>query len=317
MRFSEAAREALTGSDARIVITGARGWIGNAMVSMLESVFTDRLHERVVLFGSEKNVLHLQSGIKIAVEPISEIVNFSGGDYLLAHLAFLTREYVQPYGIHKYVEINRKLSSTVQDFVRRTPPSGLFVPSSGAIYDQSGLPEVDLLRNPYGYLKRQDEINFLALDSDNSRKALIRIFNLSGPFLNKPNGYMLGSILQDLARGTVVNISADHEVTRSYVHVRDVVEIAFEIMLGLAPSPGIPFDTAGEREVEIHELAMLAAQVLEVPNVTINRPAMNLRKQRDYYVGDGQVLMELAKSQELTLAPLVSQIQDTADYLSR
>ena len=177
------------------------------------------------------------------------------------------------------------------------------------------MPEEDLDKNPYGFLKRQDEIKFSELDMDRSKKALIRIFNLSGPFLNKPNGYVLGSILRDLAKGHVVKIDSDYEVVRSYIHVRDVLEIAFSIMLGLIPSPGVPFDTAGEEVVEIGELAQLAIQVLGASSVTIHRPEMDTNKAMDYYVGDGRVLLELARMQQLELASLAEQIRDTADYL--
>jgi len=313
--FSPATKEALLKSNTTIVITGARGWIGTAALEMLESVFAEKLSAKTVLYGEKQGSVKLRSGVIVDVRPLSEIRRLGGSDFLLAHFAFLTREHVQSYGLQKYIEVNRAISSLVLDFAKRSVPSGLFVPSSGAIYDENGQPEEDLYTNPYGFLKRQDEIHFSELDVDSSKMALIRLFNLSGPFLNKPSGYVLGTILQDLSLGTAINLRADYEVTRSYIHVRDLIEIAFSIMLGTIPSPGVPFDTAGERVIEIGELAILAASVLGVHDVVVNRPVIDKRKPRDRYVGDGQLIMEIAKAQRLTLSSLENQILDTASYL--
>ena len=127
MSFSAATSDALAASDVKVVITGARGWIGRAAVSMLETVFSDEICERVVLFGAKQNLLPLRSGSTISVRPLSEIVELRGNAFLFVHLAFLTREHIHSYGVQEYVKANNLISTLALDFASRVRPSGLFV----------------------------------------------------------------------------------------------------------------------------------------------------------------------------------------------
>jgi nucleoside-diphosphate-sugar epimerase len=142
------------------------------------------------------------------------------------------------------------------------------------------------------------------------------VFNLAGPFVNKVGLYALSSIITDLMQGSSVKLRADHPVIRSYVHVRDLVELAFAVMLGQTAGPGVPFDTAGEREVEIGELASLTARLLGAPAARIDRPPFAEGGRTDRYVGDGAIWGALASQSGLDLAPLEVQILDTAAFMA-
>jgi nucleoside-diphosphate-sugar epimerase len=234
----------------------------------------------------------------------------------LAHYAFLTREHSTVSDLTTYVATNRAISDAVAAHAESRGTAGIFVPSSGAVYRGDGQLEDDLSANPYGALKVADESRFtrLADDSLPRRVVAVRVFNLAGPFLNKPDLYALGSIVTDIQRGGPIRLRADRPVVRSYVHVGDVVELAFAVMIGAVAAPSGPFDTAGEREVEVGDLARLAAAVLGRPGLPVERPPL-ADARADRYIGDGTVLSQLAAEHRLPLRELPEQIIATAGYL--
>jgi nucleoside-diphosphate-sugar epimerase len=103
-------------------------------------------------------------------------------------------------------------------------------------------------------------------------------------------------------------------VVRSYIHVKDLVDLAFAILLGERSTPLEAFDTAGEGEIEVGELAALAASVLGRPGTPILRPPLD-QTSTDRYVGDPSVISSLARSYGIEMQKLSRQIEDTARYM--
>jgi nucleoside-diphosphate-sugar epimerase len=213
------------------------------------------------------------------------------------------------------MSLNDGIASAVIDQLHRGEVEGLFVPSSGAVYDPDRRAQADPATNPYGFMKLRDEQRFADACPRPERSAIVRVFNLSGPFMNKATLYALGSIITDLAVGGPIQLRADHPVIRSYVHVADLVEVAFAIMLGTVGSSGAPFDTGGEQEIEIGELATLTASLVGLPDARIERPPRSDGAIADRYVGDGTEMRRLAVEGGRELANLEDQILDTAAFL--
>lgn len=74
------------------------------------------------------------------------------------------------------------------------------------------------------------------------------------------------------------------------------------------------FDTAGEREVEVQELAD-AVRAVVAPVATVQRAAFSPQN-ADRYVGDGRMYRALARRYGVTEHDLQTQIADIADYLT-
>lgn len=319
LAFASPVHHALMSSETAVAVTGAGGWLGRATLEMLEeSLGREGLRDRVAAYGSTRRTMQLRSGTVVRVEPLSELAgngHLGSTPHLLAHYAFLTREHVKEMPAADYLARNRAISDALATHAVRAPVAGIFVPSSGAVYRPDRSLADDLAENPYGALKLADERRFLDLAARPGGPGVVvfRLFNLSGPFLNKAERYVLGSILTDIARGGPVRLLADHPVVRSYVHVRDVVDLAFAAMLGVAPLPPGPVDTASDREVEIGELAQLALEVLGRPHLLVDRPP--LTGPADRYVGDGTAFAELAAAVGVVPVPLRTQVADTAAYL--
>jgi nucleoside-diphosphate-sugar epimerase len=315
LAFSSITGARLLESGLDVVVTGGGGWLGQATLEMLDSSFGPHLASRVHVFASSRRSMTLRSGTQLEVLPLRELPRLRVGPHLLTHYAFATRELAAQLGASEYIARNEEITAMVAVHVTRSQPVGMVVLSSGAVYLGD-----DLSANPYGVLKARDERHFLDLaegmggKGPTPRIVVPRLFNLAGPFLNKPDHYVLGSIINDIARGGPIRLHAARPVVRSYVHVCDLVELVFAMIMGEGPMPHVAFDTAGECEVEVGELAELAASVLGEPGMPIRRPPLD-GSATDRYVGDSTIIDSLAKSYGMTMQPLSRQVEDTARYL--
>jgi len=315
LTFSPTVAAAVRASGLDVVVTGGSGWLGRATLEMLESCFGTEAPARIHAFASSSRSLTLRSGTSIEVSPLEDLPRLRIGPHLVAHYAFATRELVARMDTRTYVALNQRITELIEDHLRRQRPAGMVTISSGAVYLGD-----DLEANPYGVLKARDEIRFQGIaeqlgDSGPIPRLVIpRLFNLAGPFLNKTDHYLLGSIIEDIARGGPIRIHADRQVVRSYMHVVDLVDLAFAVMVDDGPVPAAAFDTAGERDVEAGELAGLAASVLGRTGMPIERPPLGGGRP-DRYVGDPRVLEALRESYGIGRRDLAVQIADTARYL--
>jgi nucleoside-diphosphate-sugar epimerase len=173
-----------------------------------------------------------------------------------------------------------------------------------------------IVANPYGLLKLRDEALFTQLaEQKGIPLAVVRVFNLAGPYINNVNTYALSCIILDVLRGGPVTLRASHPVIRSYVSVFDVIDLALCILFDLEQRRiAKPFDTGDEREIELSELARLCATILGHPDIQIERPVLR-EELADRYVGDGSAMRARAARYGIAFASLLDQINETADVL--
>lgn len=318
LSFTSEIEQRLSDSGLDVVVTGGGGWLGQASLEMLDSCFGDAIASRVHVFGSSARSLILRSGRSIPCRELADLSGLSPRPCLVLHYAFVTRDKVGKIPLEDFINRNEAISALVAKEATRLQAAGIFVPSSGAVYRADRSIDDDLERNPYGVMKARDEQRFLALAETKLRPRITvcRVFNLAGPFINKVDSYALASILIDIERGGPIRLRANRPVLRSYVHVRDVVDLAAALLLSGGQPPVDPFDTTGELIIEIGELARRAATLLENPKMTIDRPAF-VSEVADCYVGDGSTMATLLSSNNLALCSLDTQILDTAGYLRK
>ena len=296
--------------DVHFVVTGGGGWLGQAALEILDSVYANELGKRVSVFGDGAKTLVLRSGRCIQSRPLSEIVDYRAGS-IIFHFAYLTRGYAARMPFDRYVTINRSISSLVAEFATKKKARGLFLPSSGAVYRKDRTLDVELRANPYGVLKLEDEARF----GDLSRffpVVIFRVFNLAGPFINHPTDYALGSILLDILGERSIHIRAPHPVVRGYTHVGDLLNSALSTLMR-QESAG-PLDAGGQPEIEIGDLARLAACLLGKPNIDIRRPPLEPGSP-DVYLAHCEGYRALAAGAGLALCTLDEQIVETAEFL--
>ena len=307
LEFQPEFAETLKALKAPVVVTGAGGWLGQAVLEMLCAALGDDFAARVTAFGARPRRMVMRSGRSVPVHALDTIGLLEKPGAFVVHLAFLTREHAASMGLPAYTAENRKISGHIQEFLKRCGTRGIFIPSSGAAYTGTTLEE-----NPYGALKREDEDIFARLANGlGIPTAFPRIFNLGGPFINKTDSYALACILSDIAAGGPINLRAAHPVWRGYAHVGDVLNIGLGALLHRHNAGR--FDTGGEA-IEIGSLASRAAQLLTGRQMTIHRPAW-ADGPADTYLGDVTQYNALATQLGVTPRSLDTQIIDTADYL--
>lgn len=308
----------LIGCGYNIVVTGATGWLGRTTLEMLAAAFGSEFSNRVIAIGSHEQVLTLSSGVQvqvIAMEAARHAV--VGQSAILFHYAFLTKDKVPNHSIEDYCVLNRKISRTVRSWIEEGRIRGVMMPSSGAIYDYLNGDRRDPHAVTYGRLKLEDEKSFAeSCRSVASCLAMPRVFNLSGPYINKFETYALSSIVVDVFRGGPIRLWADHVVLRSYVYVGDVVEICTRWLLQEKDQLEINFDTAGPEIVEVGELARRIAIVLSGKALEVERPAIT-ELRVDRYVGNSAGLLALCGVLGYQFIDLDDQIRRTGIYIKR
>ena len=306
----------LRGSKYQLAITGGSGWLGQTVLEMLDSALGEEISERVHVFGSTARTLVLRSGRSLECKPLSEIETLHTGSWLILHFAFLTRDKVSQLSTADYVSRNEALSAKVLRAVRRVKPVGVLLASSGAVYRSDRSLETDMTNNPYGVLKARDEAAFSKLaEAMQFRLVAPRIFNLSGPFINKIEHYALSSMIVSAWKEGAIAIRASHRVVRSYVYAPNLISLCFAHLLASTNVSLASFDTAGEVEIEMAQLAESIVVALGLRNVQIHRLPVASEKE-DIYVGNRKHYEAIARQHQIRLLPLAEQIQQTAKFLA-
>ena len=299
-------------SGYRIIVTGAGGWLGLATLEMLEEALGEEFNKRVVAIASRTRTLTLRSGRTLQLIDFAHAECLSACPTLMAHYAFLTRDKVKQSPLSDYVERNRRITSSAVALAEKLGVEGVFVTSSGAVYEKDGSICRDLEKNPYGFLKAEEERAFIVFSkSKNVRLSLCRLFNLSGPFIHKE--FDLNSILLSILDGKDIDIRARHAVIRDYIHVRDLVSLGFAMMLDTQDFDREPFDSGIGSPIEIGDLTKLSIEIASPSELQILRG--DLASDSDRYIGDVTKIRSLFSRYNFEPSDLSRQILDTANYL--
>lgn len=301
-----------TGADwPPIVVTGAGGWLGTALMAHSAHRFGPGWTKNVRLFGSAARTITAPDGSDVILRALDTITGADVEDALVVHLAYLTKEKVEQFGEAGFTHENRRIDDRLLAALACARPRALFVASSGA----AALAERGEDLHPYGLGKLRQEQRFIAWGVEASVPVLAgRIFNLAGPYMNKIDAYAVGSfITQALAEGHI-RINATVPVFRSYLHVDDVCNL---ILTALNRGAGRdrPIDIAGMELLEMDDIARAVARAIGEP-VAIERGAVN-HALPSLYVGNAVDTRILAMELDIELADFSAQVAATLDWLRK
>lgn len=303
--------EALAASGTRIVITGAGGWLGMATLELLHAALGNDIAHRVRCFGSSHRKLTLLDGTVIEQRKLSGLTALEPKPTILLHLAFLTKDRAEAMDEAAYRTANRALDQAVLDALDPIGVDALFVTSSGAAYradDPAAAPAMRL----YGGLKRDQEAMFADWATASGKCAIIaRIFNISGPHINKHASYALAAFILDALAGRPITINAPHRVVRSYVAVRELMALVFALLLE-DETQSVRFDTGGD-PLEMQDIAQAVADLLGP--VSIVRPPQTAANS-DVYTGDPAVYRALLAGHAIVPVTFAQQVLETAAFLA-
>jgi len=296
--------------DERIIITGASGWLGMATLELLEQALGPDLRARVCCFGSSDRELVLRNGVRLPQQPLQQISSLPQRRSWLLHFAFLTKDRAEAMDEQEYRAANLAIRQTVIDALDRIGAEAVFVASSGAAAragDETAGPAMRL----YGQMKHADENAFAHWATANARKAVIaRIFNVTGPYINKHQAYAFASFILDGLAGRPVQVRAPRPVIRSYVAIRELMSLVFA-MLARPDGDVVRFDSGGTPR-ELGEVAEAVAAYF--PGGTAQRAPI-IDPVQDCYHGDGAAYASLLAAHGVRSVPLADQINESIAYL--
>jgi hypothetical protein len=132
VRLAPAALEALRADHRRIVVVGAGGWIGRALLAGLHDALGEAAGERIACFGSAAREVGIGAGRTVPQHPLARLAQLPHRPSLLFHLAFLTKDKVAAMAQGEFRSANRALSHQVFDALEPIGVDRLFLASSGA-----------------------------------------------------------------------------------------------------------------------------------------------------------------------------------------
>jgi UDP-glucuronate decarboxylase len=303
----------LAAAETRIVVVGAGGWLGLATLELLHGLLGERFSARVVCFGSSARTVRLRGGLSVDQRPLATLKELPAAPTLVLHLAFLTQEKAKVMSEAAYVAANEAMSGQVLEALDAIGAEGLFLPSSGAVYmvDQPSAPASMRL---YGRLKLADETRFAAWSASRSRRAVIaRVFNLSGPYINKQSSYALACFIADVLAERPIEIRANRPVLRSYVAISELMSVVFGALTD-GGNGAITFDTAGDDVHEMEQVALAVSKALSGSGAILRPPVVE--EQTDRYVGDGAVYRALRHRFVVKPVDFSRQVRETARFMA-
>lgn len=303
-------RRILAADTPHIAITGASGWIGLATLDLLERTFGPDFASRVSCYGSAPRLLDLGGGRQVAQRALSDLQGLCAERIWVLHFAFQTKDRAEVMSEAEYRAANRAIADTVLTALDRNGAERVFVASSGAA-TKADDPVAGPAMRLYGQLKRDDETRFADWADTHAKRAVIgRIFNITGPYINKHQAYAMASFILDVLAGRSIAVNAPREVIRGYVAIRELVTLILAL-LAEAPAGVVRFDSGGEA-LELGEVAKVVDRALGGTGVTraaITDPVA------DRYVGDAAQYDRLLARLGIMPVPLDRQIVETAAYL--
>jgi len=301
---------ALVEDGRRIVITGAGGWIGLATLDLLAAALGDKFEKRVRAFGSNTRALRLADGSQVLQRPLADMAWLPHAPTIVLHTAFLTKDRAEAMDEAAYIAANRAISEAVLKALNPIGAEAIFVASSGAAAKADD-PQASAAMRLYGALKREDEARFAAWAEQTGHRAVIaRIYALTGPYINKPGAYAIGSFIEDALAGRAVAVHAQKQVVRAYVAIRELMSLVFA---ALQPASGVlRFDSGGQPL----ELGEIAAVVAAQTGGSVARAAITSGP-ADIYHGDDAAYSTLLQEHGIAPIPLAAQVDEMIAWLQQ
>ena len=288
-----------------ITVTGASGWLGKSTLEIVRASGHDM--SKVVALASTKKDIVLDDGLIINAHPITDPPDQIQETEILIHLAYLTRDKVGTVGYDRYVLTNLDLTSIALSWLASFQIKSFITVSSGARNDQStGAPETNIRSNPYGFLKRVDELVF---EEECKRRGITsvvaRLWGATGLDMMDAEKYAIGNFVMSALKNQKIEISSGHKVVRRYVDSREFMQVCTQLAnSGLSAN----FDSGGP-EIEIGQLANEISRQLG-SKIEISRPLASDRHD-DLYFPKSKDFEEFARILNVKLSSIQEQISNT------
>lgn len=269
---------ASTGNLSTVVISGATGWLGRETLERLVRRVSPRPAPDVMAISSNGRSITLESGDELTTQTFENLVlpeRIEG----FVHLAFLTREKVSTLEYEAYVLTNLKLISNACQVIAQAKPKWVVLVSSGAIFKNgTGELEDSVSENPYGFLKRIEELLIRDVATRVGANIVIgRLWGATGQYMPINRAYAVSDLICQAQTGGPIQIHSRNNVFRRYSDAGEFMDV---LIRAAEKGESITLDSGGPL-IEIGELASEIA--LRFPGVTIQREININDPSDDYY----------------------------------
>ena len=294
--------------NSKVLISGATGWLGTESVArVLEGKFDGIAEKDLVLCSSDGRNLKLDPSI---VMPTVQLQSLSGDKGIkdlegFIHLAFLTKDKSAEYSFSDYVAKNIALISSACEIIERDKPKWVVVVSSGAIIDRDSLEiENNVVRNPYGFCKRIEEV----LISDAARKVganivIGRLWGGTGLHMPIKRAYAISDFIETFKESGAIRITSGGDVMRRYCDAGDFMEVLIKSAIR---GDNTTIDSGGPI-IELGDLAELLISVTGKGSISRSSEPSAV----DDYYPRGMEFEELAHSVGVPLHGISEQVLRT------
>lgn len=277
--------------DSRILLVGGSGWIGRAVLQVL-----DGYHCTVLSMDSASALAEIRarSGKVQAFQPTVAIF-----------VAGVTPDRGTELGIEAYSGMLDRVTATLESMIQLPGLSQICYASSGvASPDRESEPSPILQRYRSAKLREEELVQSCSAEQ---APLIARVYSLSGPYVRRPENYALFDFIRQSLTGTI-SVWADSLVYRSYSCVMDLAQA---LVASVADRRGGTYSTGG-RPVELADLAHEVAAALRRP-VRIEIPEH--RSRRDFYCGSNPQWLRWCAASGIVPQTLGSQIRVSHEWL--
>ena len=223
------------------LITGGAGFIGSNLARTLL-----RKGHKIIVFdnfssGSINNLKDFKKQIKIVKGDVTNfkalLKTMKGVDYVYHHAALVSvaESMAKPQETHK---INLMGTSNVLEAARLCGVKKVLLASSSAVYGNGRkMPYKEDYptdcRSPYAATKLMgEELLKTYYKSYGLNTVIVRYFNVFGPgqAANSPYAAVIAKFIDNIKKGTPLNINGDGKQTRDFVFIDDVVNATLLVM---------------------------------------------------------------------------------------
>ena len=270
----------MTSQQPRWLILGASGWFGRTALA---------------LAPRDADVLPIGGPSSSFAAWSEPMVREFAPTHVLG-CAFLTKEKAAQMSADEYWSTNRTL-------IERFSLASSLDSCSSAVSLSSGSVVVDP-DHPYSQLKILEEEVSQGLVSENRGSVTMRVFSVSGPYVQRIHDYAFSDLLaQGLAGKNPIRVRTQGAVWRRYVDVGDVLTVA----LNLAKPGEFRHVESGGPLVELHELARMIGDEL---STDVENPYPNSGPD-SVYASDNHSWEEACSELGFIPADLLGQIRRT------
>lgn len=301
-----------------IVITGATGWVGRTALHELQRILPkDIFLNHVKAFASKNSLIpasFYNDNTQIPIFSLKELPIFAKKNKLSAifHSAFLRREKISSIGLNQYLNVNNEINEIVSSAMALSNDAKIVYISSGVAknYEKKNNLESIINSDPYGILKRKDEVEIQKYKNS----LVIRIYALSGMFINNPNLFALGNFLKKAVNGDCIKINSKIPIFRSYGNASDICQLASKWFLSNDPKTfNKPIDSVSVT-IDLLELAKVISSLYNSVPIECN---WDYKSESNSYIADNEGFINCLNEYNLNPKSLKEQILDTSKYFKK